>query len=103
MKELCVTCKKETTYYREDHIDQRIGYIRGSGQLCLDCYDELYIKSKVRSKIMNKLLKVMDDIVITILGKSVVEKRSGEDRRKKKPRKRKYEKRIAGKSSDRRK
>ena len=52
---------------------------------------------------MNKFLKVMDDIVIDILGKSVVEKRSGEDRRKKKPRKRKYEKRIAGKSSDRRK
>ena len=44
MKELCVICNKETTYYREDHIDQRIGYIRGSGQLCLDCYDELYIK-----------------------------------------------------------
>jgi len=46
MKELCVTCKKETTYYREDHIDQRIGYIRGVGQLCLDCYDELYVKPK---------------------------------------------------------
>ena len=32
-----------------------------------------------------------------------MDKRSGEDRRKKKPRKRKYEKRVAGKSSDRRK
>ena len=32
-----------------------------------------------------------------------VEKRSGDDRRKKKPRKRKHEKRLAGKSSDRRK
>ena len=52
---------------------------------------------------MNKLLKVMDDIVIAILGKSVVEKRSGYDRRKKKPRKRKYEKRKAGVKSDRRK
>ena len=31
------------------------------------------------------------------------EKRSGEDRRVKKPRKRKHEKRVAGKSSDRRK
>ena len=31
-----------------------------------------------------------------------LDKRSGEDRRVKKPRKRKYEKRIAGKSSDRR-
>ena len=51
---------------------------------------------------MNKLLKVMDDVIIAILGKSVVEKRRGEDRRKKKPRKRKHEKRVAGKSSDRR-
>ena len=51
---------------------------------------------------MNKLLKVMDDVIIAILGKSIVEKRSGDDRRVKKPRKRKYEKRIAGKSSDRR-
>ena len=52
---------------------------------------------------MNKLLKAMDDLIIAILGKSIVEKRSGEDRRVKKPRKRKYEKRVAGKSSDRRK
>ena len=50
MKELCVTCNKETTYYREAHIDQRIGYIRGSGQLCLDCYDKLYIKPKLGVK-----------------------------------------------------
>jgi len=50
MKELCVTCKKETTYYKEDHIDKRIGYIRGSGQLCLDCYDKLYVKSKLGVK-----------------------------------------------------
>jgi|TARA_B100001939_G_scaffold220227_1_gene189547 hypothetical protein len=56
MKELCVTCKKETTYYREDHIDQRIGYIKGSGQLCLDCYDELYIKPKTGVK-NEKVLK----------------------------------------------
>ncbi len=51
---------------------------------------------------MNKFLKVMDDMIIAILGKSIVEKRSDDDRRVKKPRKRKYEKRIAGKSSDRR-
>ncbi len=50
MKELCVSCKKETTYDREDHIDYRIGYIEGSGQLCLDCYNEIYIKPKVGEK-----------------------------------------------------
>jgi hypothetical protein len=52
---------------------------------------------------MNKFLKVIDDVIIAIIGKSVVEKRSGDDRRKKKPRKRKYEKRVAGTKSDRRK
>lgn len=52
---------------------------------------------------MNKLLKVMDDVIIAILGKSIVEKRSGDDRRVKKPRKRKYEKRKAGIKSSRRK
>ena len=35
----------------------------------------------------------MDDVIIAILGKSIVEKRSGDDRRVKKPRKRKNEKR----------
>ena len=52
---------------------------------------------------MVKFLKVMDDLIIAILGKSLVEKRKGEDRRVKKPRKRKYEKRKAGIKSDRRK
>ena len=50
MKELCVTCKKETKYDREEHIDYRVGYIEGAGQLCLDCYDEIYIKPKVGEK-----------------------------------------------------
>ena len=31
---------------------------------------------------MVKFLKVIDDLIIAILGKSLVEKRSGEDRRK---------------------
>ena len=52
---------------------------------------------------MNKFLKVIDDVIIAIIGKSIVEKRSGDDRRKKKPRKRKNEKRVAGTKSDRRK
>ena len=50
MKEKCVTCKKETKYDREEHIDYRVGYIEGAGQLCLDCYDELYIKPKLGDK-----------------------------------------------------
>ena len=52
---------------------------------------------------MVKFLKVIDELIIAILGTSIVEKRKGEDRRVKKPRKRKYEKRKAGIKSDRRK
>ena len=48
---------------------------------------------------MNKLNKVMDDVVTFFLG----DMRSGDDRRVKKPRKRKYEKRKAGVKSNRRK
>ena len=44
MKEKCVTCGKKTHYHIEDNIDMRIGYIEGAGQLCLDCYDEVYVK-----------------------------------------------------------
>ena len=40
----CVSCDEITEYSKFDHIDYRIGYIEGSGQLCLDCYDEIYIK-----------------------------------------------------------
>jgi len=50
MKEKCVTCNEETKYDREDHLDYRIGYIEGSGQLCLDCYDEIYVKPNTEVK-----------------------------------------------------
>ena len=48
---------------------------------------------------MNKFTKAIETLKRWI----VLDKRSGEDRRKKKPRKRKYEKRKAGIKSDRRK
>ena len=50
MKDKCVTCGKETPYHIEDHIDMRIAYIEGAGQLCFDCYDEIYVK-KTKPKI----------------------------------------------------
>tara|TARA_X000001382_G_scaffold31248_1_gene20189 strand:- start:699 stop:884 length:186 start_codon:yes stop_codon:yes gene_type:complete len=50
MKDKCVTCGVESLYDREDHIDFRIGYIQGSGQLCLKCYDELYFKTFLEPK-----------------------------------------------------
>jgi hypothetical protein len=36
----CVLCGKETAYLRSTHVDMRIGYVEGSGQLCMDCYNK---------------------------------------------------------------
>jgi hypothetical protein len=32
-------CGVETAYKRSTHIDMRIGYVEGAGQLCKDCYE----------------------------------------------------------------
>ena len=50
MKDKCVSCGTETLYDKEHHIDHRIGYAEGVGQLCLDCYDNIYVKSKAKKK-----------------------------------------------------
>ena len=44
---------------------------------------------------MLRFLEAIDKLVVAILGVAVVEKRKDNDRRKKKPRKRKHEKRIS--------
>ena len=49
MKDKCVNCKRETLYNKEEHIDYRLGYIEGVGQLCLDCWEVIY-GSKLKSK-----------------------------------------------------
>tara|TARA_B100000287_G_scaffold408991_1_gene435913 strand:+ start:1352 stop:1603 length:252 start_codon:yes stop_codon:yes gene_type:complete len=42
MRDKCVKCGEKSIYDKEEHIDFRIGYIEGAGQLCLDCYGEIY-------------------------------------------------------------
>jgi len=42
MKDKCISCNIETLYDREEHIDQRLGYIEGAGQLCLECWNKIY-------------------------------------------------------------
>ena len=42
MKDKCVSCGCETPYEKTDHVDFRLGYIEGAGQLCLDCYEMIY-------------------------------------------------------------
>lgn len=42
MKDKCVSCGAESLYNKEDHIDFRMCYVEGAGQLCLNCYDKIY-------------------------------------------------------------
>ena len=49
-KDTCVLCGAETPYDYETHIDLRIGYIEGAGQLCANCYrktDDIHVPSSV--------------------------------------------------------
>lgn len=38
MKDKCILCGVETAYDESTHIDMRVGYIEGAGQLCSQCY-----------------------------------------------------------------
>jgi hypothetical protein len=38
-KDLCIMCGVETPYDFETHIDMRLGYIEGAGQLCRSCFN----------------------------------------------------------------
>ncbi len=40
--ECCVLCEAETQYTVSDHIDNRMFYIEGAGQLCSDCHKKVY-------------------------------------------------------------
>jgi len=37
-KDHCIVCGVETSYDSETHIDVRLGYIEGAGQLCSNCW-----------------------------------------------------------------
>ena len=39
--ESSVQCGEPTLYRITDHIDTRIGYVEGAGQLCIDCHRKL--------------------------------------------------------------
>jgi hypothetical protein len=40
--DLCINCGKETPYPKNMHIDYRMYYVEGAGQLCIDCYNKIY-------------------------------------------------------------
>jgi len=41
-KDKCTVCSDDSLYDKTMPIDLRLGYIEGSGQLCLECYDKIY-------------------------------------------------------------
>ena len=43
-KDKCTVCSDDSVYDKTMPIDLRLGYIEGSGQLCLECYDKIYNK-----------------------------------------------------------
>jgi hypothetical protein len=38
--EVCVMCGDSVPYSKSTHIDRRVGYIEGAGQLCKECYEK---------------------------------------------------------------
>ena len=47
--EYCIVCGEETKYKKSDHVDQRINYIEGAGQLCSRCrYNQTFYSQNLR-------------------------------------------------------
>ena len=40
----CIMCSVETSHTRQDHVDTRLTYVEGAGQLCGHCYTNLFFK-----------------------------------------------------------
>ena len=43
MKDRCILCDAETAYEDTTHVDMRVGYIEGAGQLCGKCIEKYEI------------------------------------------------------------
>lgn len=62
-KEICIKCGKETHEEITTHVDFRTGYIEGSGQLCISCYQQ----DNDLNEIMRKRTSLITVSVETIL------------------------------------
>lgn len=47
--EICVCCHKKINITKNEELDFRSFYIEGAGQLCYDCYHQLYDTGTKRS------------------------------------------------------
>ena len=52
MKDKCVSCGVETSYDKTDHVDFRLGYVEGAGQLCF-CL--LYTSPSPRDGLLSRM------------------------------------------------
>lgn len=41
-KDLCINCETETEYSHNVNIDYRNHYVEGAGQMCKQCWDEIF-------------------------------------------------------------
>jgi len=55
IKDKCINCNCETLYDNECHIDQRLGYVEGAGQLCLDCWEKIYKTKQNKEQLDEKI------------------------------------------------
>lgn len=60
----CVCCGKDTGIPRNTPVSERSWYISGSGQLCGECYLDLYVRqaedsSRMTTEEMNELIKLL--------------------------------------------
>ena len=39
-KDKCILCGEDSSYEFETHIDMRVGYVEGAGQLCIKCWNK---------------------------------------------------------------
>ena len=60
-KDKCNLCNDDSLYDKTEPINERIGYIEGSGQLCLDCYDKVYSHEWNRDR-EQKISRTLEDI-----------------------------------------
>lgn len=45
-REYCIICGRKTVYRRFQPIDDRQFYIYGAGQLCRECFQQIYQQEK---------------------------------------------------------
>ena len=60
-KDKCNLCNDASPYDRTEPINERVGYIEGSGQMCLDCYEKVYGHEWNRNR-EQKISRTLEDI-----------------------------------------